>query len=55
MKTPDVHWYKDTWRQADIGPVRRVVGGFMRVLSVGSHRPKHYMQPIIIVLNKSPV
>ena len=55
MKTPEFHWYKDIWRKADIGLVRRVVGEFMSVLPVGRHRPKHYMQPIIIVLNKSPV
>ena len=50
MKTPDFVWYKDIWRKADIGSVRRVVGGFISVLSVGSHRPEHCMQPIIILL-----
>jgi hypothetical protein len=52
MKTPDFSWYKDTWWKADIEPVRRVFGGFISVLSVESYRPKHYMQPIIIVWNK---
>ena len=52
MKTLDFHWYKDIWWKADIGPTRRVVGGFISALSVGSHRPKHYMQPIIIELNQ---
>ena len=52
MKTPDFSWYKDTWGKADIGPVCRAVGGFISVLSVESHQPKHYMQPIIIVSNK---
>ena len=50
MKTLDFHWYKDTWRKADIGSVRQVVGGFISVLSVGRHRTKQYIYPIIIVL-----
>ena len=32
MKTPEFHWYKDIWRKADIGPVRRVFGVVISVL-----------------------